>query len=69
MGYKAGEIAIRVKGGESPAKIPIEYMSKVRMHLNPDAAAKQGIKFSAEVLKKADEIVGAEEKSQDNSDS
>jgi len=29
----------------------------------------QGIKFSAEVLRKADEVVGAEEKSQDNSDS
>ncbi len=68
MGHKAGEIAIRVKGGESPAKIPIEYMSKVRMHLNLDAAAKQGIKFSDEVLRKADEVAGAEEKSQDSSD-
>ena len=69
MGYKAGEIAIRVKGGESPAKIPIQYMSKVRMHLNLDAAAKQGIKFSAEVLGNADEVVKAGEKSQDNSNS
>lgn len=68
MGYKAGEIAFRVKGGESPAKIPIQYMSKVRMHLNLDAAAKQGIKFSDEVLRKADEVVGAKEKSQGNSD-
>ncbi len=67
MGYKAGEIAVRVKGGESPAKIPIQYMSKVRMHLNLDSAAKQGIKFSDEVLRKADEVVGAEENSQDNS--
>jgi putative ABC transport system substrate-binding protein len=67
MGYKAGEIAFRVKEGESPAKIPIQYMSKVRMHLNLDAAAKQGIKFSEEVLRKADEVIGAEEKSQDNS--
>ncbi|NIO49897.1 MAG: hypothetical protein GTN73_10775 [Candidatus Aminicenantes bacterium] len=62
MGYKAGEIAFRVKSGESPAKIPIQYMSKVRMHLNLDAADKQGIKFSDEVLRKADEIAGAEEK-------
>jgi len=68
MGYKAGEIAFRVKGGESPAKIPIQYMSKVRMHLNLDAAEKQGIKFSDEVLRKADEVVGAKEKSQGNSD-
>jgi len=68
MGHKAGEIAIRVKGGESPAKIPIQYMSKVRMHLNLDAAQKQGIKFSDEVLRRADEVAGIEEKSQDNSD-
>jgi ABC-type uncharacterized transport system substrate-binding protein len=68
MGYKAGEIAFRVKGGESPAKIPIQDMSKVRMNLNLDAAAKQGIKFSDEVLRKADEVVGAKEKSQSNSD-
>jgi ABC-type uncharacterized transport system substrate-binding protein len=38
------------------------------MHLNLDAAAKQGIKFSDEVLRKADEAVGAKEKSQGNSD-
>ena len=68
MGHKAGEIAVRVKAGENPAKIPIQYMSKVRMHLNLDAAAKQGIKFSDEVLRKADEVAGAEEESQDNSD-
>lgn len=68
MGHKAGEIAVRVKGGENPAKIPIQYMSKVRMHLNLDAAAKQGIKFSDEVVREADEVAGAEEKSQDNSD-
>ncbi len=66
MGHKAGEIAVRVKGGESPARIPIQYMSKVRMHLNLDAADKQGIKFSDEVLKRADEVAGTEEKSQDN---
>jgi putative ABC transport system substrate-binding protein len=68
MGYKVGEIAIRVKDGESPARIPIQYMSKVRMHLNLDAAEKQGIKFSDEVLRKADEVTDAEEKSQDYSD-
>lgn len=68
MGHKAGEIAVRVKGGESPGRIPIQYMSKVRMHLNLDAAEKQGIKFSDEVLRKANEVAGVEEKSQDYSD-
>jgi len=58
MGYKAGEIAFMVKNSESPARIPIQYMSKVRMHLNLHVAEKQGIKFSDKVLKKADEVVG-----------
>jgi putative ABC transport system substrate-binding protein len=58
MGYKAGEIAVRVKKGESPAKIPFESMSKVKLSLNLDAAKKQGVKFSDRVLKKADKILG-----------
>lgn len=60
MGYKTGEIAIRVKNGKSPAGIPIQYMSKVRMHLNLEAANKQGVKFPERILKSADEILGAE---------
>lgn len=60
MGQKTGEIALRIKNGESPARIPIQYMSKVRMHLNLHAAEKQGIKFSDQILKKADEVVGVE---------
>lgn len=62
MGYKAGQIAIRVKNGEDPASIPIQYMSKVRLYLNLNAAKKQGVVFSREILKRADEIIGIEEK-------
>ena len=58
MGQKTGEIALMVKNSESPARIPIQYMSKVRMYLNLHVAEKQGIKFSDKVLKKADEVVG-----------
>ncbi len=68
MGYKAGEIAVRVKKGESPAKIPFESMSKVKLYLNLDAAKKQGVKFSDRILKKADEILDAGEKLQADSD-
>ena len=64
MGYKAGEIAIQVKNGEKPADIPIHSMSKVRIHLNPHAAEKQGIHFSNELLKRADEILDSEQMSQ-----
>ena len=69
MGYKTGEIAIRVKSGENPVDIPIQSMSKVRIHLNLPAAEKQGIRFSDEYLKKADEIIRSENNSRFLSDS
>ncbi len=61
MGYKSAQIAIRVKNGESPENIPIQYMDKVRLYLNLNAAEKQGIKFSEDILKRADEIIGSED--------
>jgi len=67
MGYKAGQIAIQVKNGQDPASIPIQYMSKARLYLNLNAAKNQGVIFSKEILKRADEIIGIEEKpSQDS---
>ncbi len=60
MGYKSGEIAMRVKDGKSPGSIPIYYMSKVRLNLNLEAARKQGVRFPERILRNADEILGAE---------
>jgi len=57
MGYKAGEIALRVKNGEDPAAIPFQYMSDVKLNLNLDAAKKQGIHFSEDIISRADEIL------------
>jgi putative ABC transport system substrate-binding protein len=68
MGFKAGEMAIRVKNGEKPAGIPIQYMSKVKLYLNLNAAAKQGVEFSEEILKQADEILMIEGKSRKDSE-
>jgi len=66
MGYKTGKIALRVKNGESPSNISIQYMEKIKLHLNLQAAEKQGVNFSAEILERADEILGREEESLDN---
>lgn len=57
MGYRAGEIALRVKNGENPGGIPIQYMSEVRLYLNLKAAEKQGVKFSPQVIQRADEVL------------
>jgi putative ABC transport system substrate-binding protein len=58
MGYKTGEIAVRIKKGEDPGGIPIQSMSRVRLHLNMAAAQAQGVEFSPQVLARADEIIG-----------
>ena len=58
MGYKAGLIAVRVKQGEDPARIPLQSMSQIRLYLNLDAAEKQGIQFSPEVIKRASDVIG-----------
>jgi len=67
MGHKAGEIAIRVKNGESPANLPIQHMSKIKLYLNLDAARKQGVKFPESVLNRADEILKREGNSTEDS--
>ncbi len=59
MGYKTGQIAIRIKNGESPARIPIQYMSNVKLHLNLMAARKQGVQFAPDIIRRADDVIGA----------
>ncbi|MGD2245435.1 MAG: ABC transporter substrate-binding protein [Candidatus Aminicenantes bacterium] len=58
MGYKAGQMALQVKNGKSPNEIPIQYMTEIKLHLNLEAAQKQGIAFTNEIIQRADEIVG-----------
>ena len=57
MGYKTGQIVLRVKGGESPGQIPFQTMDKINLYLNLEAAAKQGVRFSESILKRADKII------------
>jgi putative ABC transport system substrate-binding protein len=58
MGYKTGQLALQVKNGKSPKDIPIQYMTEIKLHLNLDAAAKQGIVFAPPIIERADVIVG-----------
>jgi ABC-type uncharacterized transport system substrate-binding protein len=68
MGHKAGQVAIRVKNGESLADIPIQHMEEVKLHINLNAAAKQGVEFPEEVLTRADEILRIEGKDRKDSE-
>jgi putative ABC transport system substrate-binding protein len=60
MGQKTAEIALRVKNGEEPDRIPIESMKRLRLFLNLGAAAKEGIEFPPAVIDRADELVSGE---------
>jgi len=64
MGYKAGLIVLQVKNGTSPKNIPIQYMdmTEIKLHLNLEAARKQGIVFEDDIIKRADEIVNQDKK-------
>jgi putative ABC transport system substrate-binding protein len=57
MGRKAGRIALRIKAGERPAKIPFESMTEVRLILNLQAAGLQGLRFPDNLRRKADLIL------------
>jgi putative ABC transport system substrate-binding protein len=57
MGYKTGRIAVRVKNGESPARIPIQSMEETRLYINSEAAGKQGVSFSKSLLDRVDKVV------------
>jgi putative ABC transport system substrate-binding protein len=59
MGYKAGEIAVRVRQGESPGRIPIQDMKEIKLSLNEGAAARQGVHFSPDIVQRADEVIAA----------
>jgi putative tryptophan/tyrosine transport system substrate-binding protein len=56
MGFKAGEIAVRVRSGESAGRIPFQSMTGVKIHLNLKTAEKQGVKFPPEIIKRAAEL-------------
>jgi putative ABC transport system substrate-binding protein len=57
MGLKTGRLAVRVKSGESPGRIPIQSMDEVRLYVNPAAAAGQGIILPKDVLARASRTV------------
>jgi len=57
MGYKTGRIVVRVMNGESPARIPIQFMSDAQVHLNLEAASKQGVEFPGPVLRRAARVI------------
>lgn len=49
---------VKILKGTPPAQLPIERPKFHQLVLNLDTAAEIGVRFSAEVLNRADELIG-----------
>ena len=56
-GYAAGQLAIKVLRGESPAKLAFEPLTKTELLVNRTTAASLGVQIPESVLKEAKEVV------------
>jgi len=58
VGYAAGKKAAMIlKDGKNPGSIPSGLAEDLKLHLNPKAAAKQGMKLDKKYVDKADTII------------
>ncbi|MEC4720003.1 ABC transporter substrate-binding protein [Noviherbaspirillum sp. CPCC 100848] len=57
LGRQTGRIVVRILKGEAPGAIASETSSKFELHVNPEAAQKQGVVLSDALLKSAAVVV------------
>nr|WP_222102674.1 ABC transporter substrate-binding protein [Gilliamella apicola] len=58
VGRQSGKLVVRVLNGEAPGNITPEIGQALRLVVNIDAAKKQGIDLSADVIKSAYKVIG-----------
>lgn len=58
VGRQSGKLVVRILNGEEPGNIKPEIGQALRLVVNTDAAKKQGIVLSPEVIKSAYKVVG-----------
>jgi putative tryptophan/tyrosine transport system substrate-binding protein len=66
MGRTTAAIALRVKNGENPDRIPPVAMTRLHLFINLAAARRQGLSFPEAVLKRADEVLDEDPLTQDS---
>jgi len=57
VGRQTGKIVARILKGEKPGDIPVEFVQKTELYLNPGAAAAQGAAIPADLLGAAKEVI------------
>lgn len=57
VGRQTGQVVARVLRGEKPGDIPVEYVKKLQLFVNPGAAAKMGVTLPAAMIEEAKEVI------------
>ncbi|MWN32180.1 ABC transporter substrate-binding protein [Gilliamella sp. Pra-s65] len=58
VGRQSGKLVVRILKGETAGNIAPEIGQSLRLVINIDAAKKQGITFTPEVIQSADKVIG-----------
>lgn len=62
IGHRTAELVIRIMNGESPARIPFQYIDRVKFYVNEEAARKQGLKLPASLTGMADRMINTSDR-------
>lgn len=57
IGRQTGALMARILEGEDAGSIPVQYVDKLQIHLNPASAQAMGLEFSDELMDKAYKII------------
>ena len=57
IGVAAGESAVRILNGENPADIPVRFIDKLELYVNPGAAEEMGISLPDDLLAEATRVI------------
>lgn len=58
VGHQSGKLVVRILKGEKPGNIAPELGQSLRLVINADAAKKQGVNLSTEIIQSAYKIIG-----------
>jgi putative ABC transport system substrate-binding protein len=57
VGRQTGSMVVAILNGKAPAELPVGYVEKLELYLNPGAAARMGIVLPEALLARAKEVV------------
>jgi putative ABC transport system substrate-binding protein len=57
LGRQTGKLVVRILNGEAPGKIAVQTSTTFELFVNPEAARKQGLTLSADLIRSAKTVI------------